>query len=90
MYIECSLNLRPPLFFVLWFTFSITHGSGRAFFCSSASMCYTERKPKKKKRGRPQIEATLNVRTLAIMSIWFSESCCSIVFLADMVRMKGY
>ena len=27
---ECSLIPRPPLFFVLWFAFSIIHRSGRA------------------------------------------------------------
>ena len=49
-----SLVPRPPPFFVLRFVFSIIHGSGRH---SSASVYYTEHKPKNKKRGRPGNEA---------------------------------
>ena len=50
-----SLVPWPLLFFVLGFVFSIIHGSGRAvknFHHSSASMYYTERKPKNEEQKR--------------------------------------
>ena len=61
---------RPPKFFVLQFAFSIIHGSGRALPLpciilnanrSSASVYFTECKPKNKKWGRPGKEAILQV-----------------------------
>ena len=56
--VNISLAPRPPLFFVLQFAFSIIHGSGS----SSASVYYTEWKPKNKKWGRRLCEYTSNCK----------------------------